>query len=63
MTFNSIEEAERFKKDNFEHLNDLTMFVEDIHGVQYSDVWLNRNCPSFVAGFNQHDEMVVCALI
>lgn len=32
-------------------------------GAAYAEVWMCKNCPSFVAGFNDEDEMMACYLL
>lgn len=59
MTFKNIKEAEKYKKDNAAMLQQLQSEVEKIEGVAYSDIWLNKIAPSFIAGYNSDDEQVV----
>lgn len=59
MMFKNINEAEAFKNNNTAMLQALQTEIEKIDGVAYSDVWLNKNSPSFVAGYNNEDEQIV----
>jgi len=60
MIFKNIEESEKFKCKNFDKLNNMFIEVSNFDTVNYCEIWLNSKCPSFVAGFNQADEMIVC---
>ena len=60
MKFESIDHAKQFEKQNIEMLNNMLLEVEQIESVQYGDVWLNSKAPSFIAGFNDEDEIIVC---
>jgi len=63
MVFNSLESAESYKKQNFAYLDALVAEALQIESVEYADVWLNSKAHSFVAGFNDEDEMIVCLKI
>lgn len=59
MIFESFAHSEKFKKDNLKLLSDLSNEVENIADVDYSEVWLNGNSPSFIAGFDKNDIQIV----
>ena len=59
MIFSSTQQAEQFQRDNMALLQDLSNEVERIDLVSYSEVWLNGNGPSFIAGYSSEDEQIV----
>lgn len=59
VTFSSMDEAERFKRDNAMMLDSLVERVRRMPGVKHADIWLNQFEPSFVAGFDKNDERIV----
>lgn len=59
MNFDSLSQAKRYERDNADLISMLQKETEAIDGVLYSEVWLNGNPPSFVAGFNNEDEHIV----
>lgn len=63
MRFDSVESAERFKEKYAQYLEELCEYALGIEIVAYADIWLNGNMPSFVAGYNSDDVLVVCIRI
>jgi hypothetical protein len=58
-TFNTTEEALAFKKQYADLLKAIQEEVESVDGVDYSEVWLCGNAPSFVAGVDSNDLHIV----
>ena len=63
MKFNSIEQAESFKKANRVFLDNLENECSKLPGVLYAEVWLCGKTESFVACFNENDEIIKEVLI
>ncbi|TNC80868.1 MAG: hypothetical protein C9356_12140 [Oleiphilus sp.] len=59
-TFHTTEQAIAFSTTNAECLHAMEQEALRCEGVEYADQWLNGACPSFIAGYNGEDEMVVC---
>ncbi|KZX78274.1 hypothetical protein A3715_10425 [Oleiphilus sp. HI0009] len=55
----SLNDADEFKKANLSKIDSLMNEAELVDNVVHSELWVNGNCPSFVAGFNDEDEWVV----
>lgn len=60
VSFTSVQEALSYEIANEAALRRLQREAEAVPGVEYSEVWLNGNCPSFVAGYDNQDEVIVC---
>lgn len=58
-TFNSLQDAEDFKKSNADLLMRIQAEVEAVPGVVSSEVWLNGNPPSFIVGLDSEDNHFV----
>lgn len=63
VSFTSAQEALSYEIDNQASLRRLQREVEAVPGVSYSEVWLNGSCPSFVAGYDDQDEVIVCVKV
>jgi hypothetical protein len=59
MKFASREEALRYKRTHAEHIELALQFACSLESVEYGEVWLNQHTPSYVAGFNSEDDIVV----
>ncbi|EGR0763340.1 hypothetical protein ETS23_06365 [Vibrio parahaemolyticus] len=59
ITFSSSEEAAQFRRNHAIALDLVIQRVKTMQGVNYADVWLNQNSPSFVAGYDSNDEQIV----
>jgi hypothetical protein len=60
MSFANRSEAHEWRGKNQATLVDLNMEAISMEGISYSETWLCGNGPSFVAGFDDEDRMVVC---
>lgn len=58
-TFRTTEEALAFKRQYADIIKAIQDEVEAVDGVDYSEVWLCGNAPSFVAGVDHNDEHFV----
>lgn len=54
-----LAQAEAFKRTNSGIIGQLVKEAERLKGVVSTDVWINRVGPSFVAGMNDEDEIIV----
>jgi hypothetical protein len=63
MRFTDYGQASAWRRDNDRLVRALNADVTRISGVSYTEDWLCGRCPSFVAGFNDDDEMIVCVPI
>lgn len=61
--FETIEQAESWRNANLENLTRLHAETLAIEGVCHAETWLCGACPSFIAGFGDDDQIVVCMLI
>lgn len=59
ITFASASEAAQFRRNNALMLDLVTQRVEKMPGVDRAEVWLNQFSPSFVAGYDEHDNQIV----
>lgn len=60
MRFNDYHQASAWRRNNDGMLQAITAEVARVAGVSYTENWLCGECPSFVAGFNDEDTMIVC---
>lgn len=60
MRFTDYDQASTWRRNKDCLVQILTAEVERISGVSYTEDWLCGKCPSFIAGFNEDDEMIVC---
>jgi len=58
--FHSLNEAEQFKRDQVALLIKTERQAKKIDNVVYAETWLCGNCPSFIAGCNEEEEIIVC---
>ena len=63
MRFESLEQAESFKKENRDYLEGLEKDCLALPGVYYAEAWLCGNTESFIACFNKDDEIIKEVLI
>lgn len=61
--FDSLEQAEAWQKQSLAYLTKLHTEVLAIEGVSYAETWLCGAVRSFIAGFADNDEMIVCVPI
>ncbi len=60
LLFNTLADAEAWREENQDLLNAMHNEVRTIDAVQYTETWLCGTAPSFVAGFSDADEIIVC---
>ena len=60
MRFASLDQAQAWRQRSRGLLAELEAIAAAVEGVAYTDTWLCGNAPSYVAGFNAEDEMLVC---
>ena len=56
--FTNLNEAEQFKAANALYLDKKSKEIRRLDNVAYTEVWLTKNVPSYIAGFNCDDEIV-----
>lgn len=57
--FESIEQAEQFKLDHAALISQAADVALACDSVSYVETWLCQNSPSYVAGFDNNDDIVV----
>lgn len=57
--FKSLEQATKFKYEREHIISRATDFALSCDSVCYAETWLCEHCPSYVAGFNSDDDIIV----
>lgn len=57
--FDTLPESEAYAAENAAYIESLLVEVRQMEGVVQAERWLCKNCPSFIAGLNEHDEIIV----
>jgi hypothetical protein len=60
MRFTDRSQADQWRHRHQNLLMALNMEASAVEGVSYAETWLCGGSPSFVAGFDEDDQMVVC---